>query len=195
MSRKSEKRRTQSKKPTTPKELWAAWYETKRPMLGYVLRFCIVMAVFYLLSLTPIYRQAVSGAVLTNAQIAHLLLGILGETSVLEGATLRSNGEAIITVEPGCTGFDYSWFLVAAIAAFPGSILAKVIGIVAGVSALLALNIFRVSSLYWIGVHRPEHFAFVHEQLWAVLLNLTTVSLMVAWIVWVKRTDETPASA
>lgn len=139
---------------------------------------------------TPIYRQAVSGAVLTNAQIAHRLLGFLGEASVIEGATFRSHGEAIITVEPGCTGFDYSWFLVAAIAAFPAPILGKVIGIAAGVSALLALNILRVSSLYWIGVHRPEHFAFVHEQLWAVLLNLTTVSLMVAWIMWVNRTDE-----
>jgi exosortase/archaeosortase family protein len=195
MSRKSKKRRAQSKKPPSLKESWTAWYESKRPLLGYVLRFSIVMAAFYLLSLTPFYRKAVSGAVLTNAQIAHRLLGFLGEASVIERATLRSNGEAIITVEPGCTGFDFSWFLVAAIAAFPAPILGKVIGIVAGISALLALNIFRVSSLYWIGVHRPEHFAFVHEQLWAVLLNLTTVSLMVAWIVWVKRTDENRSSA
>lgn len=195
MSRKSEKRRAQSKKPPSLKESWTAWYESKRPMLGYGLRFAIVMAVFYLFSLTPIYRQALSGAVVFDAQVAHVIMQFFGENSILDGATLRSNGEAIITVEPGCTGFDYSWFLAAAVAAFPAAIFRRGVGIVAGVAILLLLNIVRVSSLYWVGVHRPEIFAFVHEQLWAVLLNIATVCLMVAWIVWVKRTNETPSPA
>jgi exosortase/archaeosortase family protein len=191
MSRKNGKRRAQSKKPPSFRESWTAWYESKRPMLGYGLRFAIVMATFYLFSLTPIYQQALSGAVLFDAQVAHGIMQFIGENSVLDGATLRFNGEAIITVEPACTGFDYSWFLAAAVAAFPAALFRRGIGIIAGVAALLLLNIVRVSSLYWIGVHRPEHFAFVHEQLWAVLLNITTVCLMVAWIVWIKRPNET----
>jgi len=130
-------------------------------------------------------------AVVFDAQVAHVIMHFFGENSVLEGATLRSNGEAIITVEPGCTGFDYSWFLAAAVAAFPAAIFRRGLGIVAGVAVLLLLNIVRVSSLYWVGVHRPELFAFVHEQLWAVLLNIATVCLMVAWIVWIKRPNET----
>jgi len=191
MSRKSVKRRAQPKKPPTFKESWTAWYESKRPLFGYALRFAVVMAGFYLVSLTPGYRQAVSGAVLFNAQVAHLVMRSLGESSVLDGATLRSHGEAIITVEPGCTGFDYSWFLAAAIAAFPATIIRRGIGIVAGVAILLLLNIARVSSLYWVGVHHPEHFALVHEQLWAVVLNIATICLMVAWLVWIKRRHET----
>ena len=151
MSRKSVKRRAQPKKPPTFKESWTAWYESKRPLLGYALRFAVVMAGFYLISLTPIYQQAVSG----------------------------------------CTGFDYSWFLAAAIAAFPATIIRRGIGIVAGVVILLLLNSVRVSSLYWVGVYHPEHFALVHEQLWAVVLNIATICLMVAWIVWIKRRHET----
>jgi hypothetical protein len=61
MSRKSKKHRAQSKKPPSFKESCIAWYESKRPLLGYGLRFVCVMAVFYLFSLTPIYRQALSG--------------------------------------------------------------------------------------------------------------------------------------
>ncbi len=192
MSRKSRKQRAQPKKPHSFKESFAAWYESKRPLLVYGLRFVAVMAVFYLFSLTPIYRQALAGAVLSNAQAAHAILEALGEKSVLDGATLRSHGEAIITVEPGCTGFDYSWFLMAAIAAFPAPIFGKMVGLLAGVATLLGLNIVRVASLYWVGVHRPEHFAFVHEHLWAVVLNVVTVCLMVTWIVWVKRCNEIP---
>jgi len=191
MSRKSKKHRAPPKKPPSFKESCRAWYESKRPLLGFGLRFVAVMGIFYLLSLTPIYRQALAGAVLCYAQAANAILEILGEKSVLDGATLRSEGEAIITVEPGCTGFDYSWFLMAAIAAFPAPILGKVLGIIAGVAVLLGLNIVRVTSLFWVGVHRPEHFAFVHEQLWAVVLNVATVCLMVAWIVWMKRRNET----
>ena len=188
MSKK--KRRTQSKKPRTLKESWVAWYESKRPLLGFGLRFAGVMAGFYLLSLTPVYKNALSGAVAFDAGMAHALLQFFGESSALDGATLRSGGEAIITVEPGCTGFDYSWFLAAAVAAFPAPIFRRVLGIVAGVATLLLLNVLRVSSLYWVGVHNPQFFAFVHEQLWAALLNIATVSLMVAWIVWVKQQPE-----
>ncbi len=198
MSRK-QKRHVAAKRtrPLSLRESWRSWYETKRPLFFYGCRFVGVLIVFYLLSLTPVYQATLSGAVITIAHIAHVLMQGLGENSALAGATIRSGTDAIITVEPGCTGFNYSWFLAAAVAAFPASILHKALGILIGVAVLIALNVLRVSSLFWVGVHNPELFAFVHEQLWAVLLNTATVSLMVAWIVLIKpaSTDETPATA
>ena len=174
---------------------WKRGYEAKRPLLFYGLRFAGVTAALYAISLMPAYQRGLTQATFANARIAHALIEGLGGSSILAGATLRCGGDAIITVQPFCTGFEYSWFLVAAIAAFPASLARKVPGIILGVASLLALNVVRIASLYWTGVHSPRYFASVHGQLWALILNIASVCVMVAWIVWVKPKDTHEATS
>jgi exosortase/archaeosortase family protein len=103
------------------------------------------------------------------------LIQVLGGNSVREGATLRSGVDAILTVKPFCTAFDYSWFLIAAIVTFPARLGQKLVGLAIGVPLLLALNVLRISSFYWTGIKSPWNFGFMHEQFWAVLLNFSTI--------------------
>jgi exosortase/archaeosortase family protein len=169
---------------------WQAWYATKAPVLRYVIRFLGALGLLYAVSLSPIYQIFLGKTAETYAGMAHSLIQLLGGDSNLAGSTLFSGQEAIVTVLPLCTGFDYSWFLVAAIIAFPAPAIRKLPGVFLGVLALLFLNLLRVTSLYWTGVQFPRHFAFMHEQLWALVLNLVSVSLIVGWIIWVKRNDK-----
>ncbi len=178
------------RRPSALHRWWVAWYAAKAPVLRYTLRFLGALGLLYAASLAPGYQILLSKTAETYAGMAHRLIHSLGGSSRLAGATLFSGHEAIVTVLPLCTGFDYSWFLIAAIIAFPAPALRKLPGIFLGVLILLFLNFLRVTSLYWAGVRFPQHFAFMHEQLWALVLNLASVSLIVGWIVWVKRNDK-----
>lgn len=167
---------------------WMAWYGAKRPLIWYGTRFLGVISLLYGFSLLSIYQTILTQATVIYAGIAHALIQELGGDSIREGATLRSGLDAIITVKPFCTAFDYSWFLIAAIVAFPAPLIKKLAGLAISVPVLLLLNVLRISSLYWIGVRFPLNFSFMHEQVWAFLLNFSAVCLMVAWMMWVKRT-------
>lgn len=146
-----------------------------------------MLGLLYAASFAPGYQLLLSGAAETYAGMAHGLIQLLGGDSRLSGVTLYSGQDAIVTVLPLCVGFGYSWFLVAAIIAFPGSAVRKLPGIFVGVPALLFLNFLRVTSLYWTGVRFPRYFAFMHEQLWALVLNLASIGIIVGWIVWARR--------
>lgn len=167
---------------------WRDWYGSKKPVIGYAFRFLCVIVGLYAISITKMYDTVVNQATFIIAKVAHELIHLLGGGSTLSGATLESGGSAVLTVVPLCTAFDYVWFLIATITAFPARPARKVLGAVVGIAALLILNVLRVSSLFWVGIRFPQHFAIVHEQVWALLLNCSTISLVVAWLVWIKRT-------
>lgn len=168
---------------------WCGWYETKKPLLVYGSRFLGVISLLYAFSLLPLYQDFLAGATVVYAGIAHGLIQALGGDGSRDGATLRSGADAILTVKPFCTAFDYSWFLIAAIVAFPARFGQKLLGLAIGVPLLLVLNVLRISSLYWTGITFPWHFGFMHEQFWAVLLNFSTICCAVFWMMWIKRTN------
>ena len=59
-----------------------------------------------------------------------------------------------------------------------------------GGAVILALNLIRVMSLYLVGVHFPNAFNTVHEEIWSVLLVIATVCLTITWIGWARRDEE-----
>ena len=168
---------------------WVEWYGAKRPLICYSIRFLGVITLLYAFSLLAIYQKILVHATVTYAVLAHVLIQSLGGNSSREGATLLSGPDAIITVKPFCTAFDYAWFLIAAIVAFPAPSAKRMIGLTIGLAFLFFLNVLRISSLHLTGVLHPQNFNFMHEQFWAFFLNLYTVCGVVLWMVWIKRTD------
>ena len=82
-------------------------------------------------------------------------------------------------MDPGC----------GRVVSFPHRYLYKLIGIVAGVSALLGLNTLRISSLVWIGAYRPTWFPTAHELVWPAVL---TCCAMLLWVGWATRISDAP---
>jgi exosortase/archaeosortase family protein len=105
----------------------------------------------------------------------------VGEKTHVIGSTITSAKYAI-NVLPACSAFEYIWFLCALIIAFPASLVHKARGVLIGVPALLVLNLGRVISLFYIGVHFPRFFEAAHEELWGILLIIAELLLCVAWI-------------
>jgi len=153
------------------------------------MKFSAAMTLFYVLSLVPIFQHTLSLAAIADAQVSSAILNSLGEKSHVTGATIWAGENAIITVLPACTAIELLWFFFAVIMSFPSSFARKVPGVLAGVALLVILNLGRVTSLYFIGVHFPGLFDTAHEELWGVVLTLATIALCVLWIGWARRDD------
>ena len=141
-----------------------------------------------LFSLTPVYERIVSAAVTEDATLSGAVLNILGEHVRVSNGTI-SSPRYVITVLPACSAFEYLWFFCGVVLAFPARLSRKFAGILVGAPLLLALNLLRVISLYYIGAHFPRFFDVTHEQLWGILLVLGSVSLYAAWIAWAREEE------
>ena len=61
------------------------------------------------------------------------------------------------------------------------------LGMLVGVILLLALNLVRIISLYYIDVHFPHFFDVAHEQFWGIIEVLASVFLYAGWIAFERR--------
>jgi len=173
--------------PDPIKVLGQSWLARKGPVLRVAAKFAAVMLAYYVSSLLPFFDWALKGWVIFIAQFASYLLNhLMGEQSQIIGSTI-SSGQFAITVLTACSCVEFVWFFCAALIAFPSRWLRKILGILAGVAAILALNLARIMSLYLVGVHFPGAFDTVHEDVWSVLLITATVGITATWIGWARQ--------
>jgi exosortase/archaeosortase family protein len=65
--------------------------------------------------------------------------------------------------------------------AFPASWKRRLLGLGAGFLAIQVLNLFRVVTLFWIGLHRPALFNSSHTVIWQSVVVLFGVLLFLIW--------------
>ncbi|MCK9515222.1 MAG: exosortase H [Ottowia sp.] len=107
------------------------------------------------------------------------------------GRVLQSTSSGFgVSIEPGCNGVEAAIVLVAAVLAFPASWKAKLIGVIAGIVAIQAVNLVRIISLFYIGQWNFAVFEFAHYYLWQALIMLDA---LVTWLVWLHWTDKRKA--
>ena len=112
------------------------------------------------------------------------------------GIILRKiqNGLAV-SIEPGCNGIEASIVLIAAILAFPAPWKHKLIGLLAGLTAIQALNLVRIISLFYLGQWNMDVFEWAHLYLWQALIMLDALVVFVIWVRLIPATTRTPAEA
>jgi len=186
MRRQRKKKQLRISKPSF-KTACKSWYSGKAPMLLFCAKFGGLMVLFHALSFTSVFKRILDALVVANASFSSVILNFSGESSRVTGATLWSGKDAIITVLPACTCIEFFLFFIAAVLAFPALIRRKIPGIVVGVALLMALNLIRVMSLYYIGVHFPRFFNTAHEEVWGIPLIAATVLICAAWIEWARK--------
>jgi exosortase H (IPTLxxWG-CTERM-specific) len=67
--------------------------------------------------------------------------------------------------------------------AFPAPGKHRVIGILAGLCAVQALNIVRVISLFYLGQWNIKAFEWAHLYLWQALIML---DVLIVWLIWIR---------
>ena len=82
---------------------------------------------------------------------------------------------------------DPAALLVAAMVAFPSSWRAKLVGVLAGVATVLVVNVVRIVSLFYIGVHFPRVFEVVHVEVWPTAIMFLALFLFLVWVRYATR--------
>lgn len=116
------------------------------------------------------------------------VLGVLGCATVAQGTSVVS-GQFGISVVTACTGLFATGLYLIAVLLFPASWRARLAGCVVGVCVLFAVNVVRLVSLYYVGVHWPSVLDVVHQVVWQSLVIAIVVAM---WLLWAGRASRRP---
>jgi exosortase/archaeosortase family protein len=124
------------------------------------------------------------------ALIASGILNLLGQNTVVVDTTVQSSvfGISVVTA---CTGVFITGLFLIAVVAFPTRWTAKLIGVAIGLGGISLVNVVRLVSLYFIGVHWPGFLDLAHQLIWQSLLIVIAVAL---WLLWAGRWAYAPRS-
>jgi exosortase H (IPTLxxWG-CTERM-specific) len=164
-----------------------AWRE--RPILRFLALFFPFLLVFYLCWTTSFFQVSIfEPYLILNAHAAAGILAVLGQETGATGTTLFSN-EFSMQVKRGCDAIEPSALFAAAVFAFPAALRRKAIGIAAGIGFLMVLNLVRIVTLYFFGVHAPDLFHVVHVDVWQALFIFLALLTWVLWARWAVRAE------
>lgn len=162
----------------------------RAPVVRFLATFGLLLAVYYALILLPWGDRALYLYLRGNAWLAGAILHGLGQDIHVSDLTIRSGAFAVST-RRGCDAFEPAWFFCAAVLAYPAAWRAKPRILLAGAAAILALNLVRIVSLYYLGRYAPGLFASAHLEIWPALFILAAVAL---WILWVRSVSRPPTA-
>jgi len=121
--------------------------------------------------------SAIQGAF---ARITGGILSLFGETVAVDGNTVQT-GRFGISVVTACTGLFLTGLFSIAVIAFPTGLRSKLVGIGIGVVGLFVLNVVRLVSLYYVGVHLPGWLDTIHLLVWQSGLIVLAIAV---WLLW-----------
>lgn len=110
--------------------------------------------------------------------INHLFNG--ENVSAFQNQLISATGNANLQVVRGCDGSGALFLLLAAIAAFPARLLWKLQGWFCGAVFVYAVNLIRISGLYFVVAYRPDWFELIHVYL-APTLIIILVCIFYGW--------------
>jgi exosortase/archaeosortase family protein len=177
---------------TTP--IWPL--ETARSRLGFALRFLAVAAVLFAIYTFP-YREAGLSEVwferylAVYARAAAAVLACL-EKAIGTGVNVQVQGAVIggrypLEIVKNCDAIEINILFASAVLAFPASASQRAWGLALGLPLLVLLNLVRICTLYFIGVHAPERFETFHVEVWPLCLVAATTLLFLAYTSWTQH--------
>ena len=123
------------------------------------------------------------------------LLNILGEQAELSSlpngmlGEIRAHDGAVIRFGEGTDGLMIMSALVAAIVAWPGSLLKKIAAVVLSVITIFILNIMRVAAMLKVDVYFPLQFDVMNT--W-VLPGALVLGALGCFLLWIKVSGQHP---
>lgn len=120
---------------------------------------------------------------------AHMAGGVLGvfEHGVTVHGTLIS-GKTTLEIARNCDAIEVNTLFTSAVLAFPARCKARLLGVTAGLAALVAANLIRIVSLYYLLAYAPSWFETAHLELWPLVLVAAATVTFLGWIRW-QRSD------
>jgi exosortase H (IPTLxxWG-CTERM-specific) len=152
-----------------------------RQSLAFLARFLgLLVVLYFLVAWHPVNDAVIVPFTAGVARVSAAVLNALGEAVTVSGTEIRS-ARFVVNIENGCNGVETALLFGSAVLAFPAPWPRRVFGLLAGFAAIQVINLVRVVSLFWIGVHRPAFFSSSHTVLWQSIVVLCGVIFFLAW--------------
>ena len=154
-------------------------------MARFFILFVVILVALFTAELTaPVQSAIVLPWTEALVRLSAGLITLFDSQVAVFGKVLQStrNGFAL-SIEPGCNGIEAAIILIAAMLAFPAPWRHRLIGIVAGLIAVQALNIVRVISLFYLGQWSMKALEWAHLYLWQALIML---DVLIVWLIWIR---------
>ncbi len=117
------------------------------------------------------------------ARITSAIVNAFGGRTIVSGNVIQASGFALSVVN-SCTGIFTTGVFLVGVLAYPASLRAKLIGVGMGMFGVFIVNIVRLVSLFYIGVHFPRLFDKAHLLVWQSLIIVFALFL---WLIWAGK--------
>ena len=117
-----------------------------------------------------------------TAELAGWIMRVIGMGGTVEGIYI-TNSYCRFYIIGECTAYYPLAIYLAAVAAFPVSVVRKLLGLAFGIPLLLLVNQARLVSLCYIYRSYPDLFDSIHALVWQSLMIFFTV---IIWILWIS---------
>jgi exosortase H (IPTLxxWG-CTERM-specific) len=164
---------------------------SRRTGVLFLLKFLGLLTLFFVaVAPKPIDQSVVEPFTTAVAKVGGLAVRAFGEPTQMIG-TIIASPRFSVNIRNGCNGLETIFIFAAAVLAFPAPWSVRVWGLVLGFLAIQAINVVRIVSLFYIGIHWPKLFEQSHQVVWQAIVILFGVVL---WIVWADRFALPPKS-
>jgi exosortase H (IPTLxxWG-CTERM-specific) len=167
----------------------------RRRSYGFLARFMALLVVFYIIvASNPVNDNVIVPFTSAIAATSGAFLRAVGEPVTVNGTEIRSPGFSV-NIENGCNGVETALLFGSAVLAFPARWVRRLLGLLLGFLAIQAINLVRVVTLFWVGLHKPSLFHSSHTVLWQSAIVLFGVLLFLFWASRESRTrpSESPS--
>lgn len=165
----------------------AATRTSKRPILIFVVSLCVMLGLFQLVLAVDLVTESLIPAYLRGwAKACAFTLNAFGENASVVDTAVNSPRYSI-NIKRGCDAIQPTALLMFGVLAAPVRWRLKVPGLLVGLTLMMVMNLVRVVSLFYIGIHFPAAFNTMHEDVWQTVFVILSVATWGAWAVWAAR--------
>lgn len=165
----------------------SSWFRAKWPIVRFVGLFGLFMSLAYACEITPSIRKHVFPAYLRhNARVSGIILRAMGEDASVHDRSISSPRYAL-EVQHGCNALLPTALFVSAVLACPVSFTSKIPGILIGGMVLMVMNLVRIVTMFYAGIHFRNSFDAIHNEVWPAIFVCLSVFLWVTWAVWARE--------
>lgn len=139
----------------------------------FALRYAVIAAALFAAYAFPFElfgaeRDPLDGYLRLFAQLAGTALHALDPGVSVDGTVI--NGRFPLQIIRNCDASEINILFSSAVLAFPTTTSRKLVSLTVGLTLLVTVNVLRICSLYFVGVHRLAWFKPLHEDVWPLLL-------------------------
>ncbi len=132
-------------------------------------------------TLTPQYLRA-------WAHVSAATMNVVGENARVYDSSI-SSARFSVNIKEGCDAVQPTVLFIMAVLASPVAFKPKLPGLAIGIFFLMAMNLVRVISLFYIGIYWNSAFETMHHDVWQAVFIILSILAWWFWALWaVKKT-------